>query len=189
MFTKDHCIFNPTIVDDSVPKSPLTIVVTSCRNILQMVLANDRTGRLLSYDPTTRNVKVLAQGLAGPVGLVVSNDSSYILITVIITEKIQKFYLTGPKANTIETLPTTILIPGNIERIGSRNEFIVPENTVAYVHYAIRINGSGSILANTSIAGPYENVSYVRDLQPHSVSLFIGSAFDSFIGKMTFIGL
>ncbi|KAI4364288.1 hypothetical protein MLD38_020399 [Melastoma candidum] len=152
------------------------------KNILQMVLANDRSGRLLSYEPATGNVKVLENGLAGPAGLAISNDGSYLLISVIITQTIQKFYLTGPKANTLETLPTSILRPGNIERIGSRDEFLVPENIGPVVHYAIKIDGNGIVLGNESIAGPYTNVSYLRDLQPLGDSIFIGSEFDTFVG-------
>ncbi|KAI4364286.1 hypothetical protein MLD38_020397 [Melastoma candidum] len=152
------------------------------KNITQMIIANDRSGRLLSYDPTTGNVKSLANGLAGPVGLAISNDGSYILITALITQTIQKFYLTGPKANTTETLPTSLSIPGNLERIGSLDEFLVPENIGPVVHYAIKIDGNGRVLANESIAGPYANVSYLRDLQALGDSIFIGSAFDNFVG-------
>lgn len=130
----------------------------------------------------------MAKGLAGPDSLAISNNSSYILITEIVSNMIQKFYLTGPKANTIETILTNILIPGNIKRIEPGNEFVVPENPVAYVHYALKINGSGGILANKTIAGPYASVPYVRDLQQKGISFFLGSTFAIFIGKVTFVG-
>ncbi|KAI4369197.1 hypothetical protein MLD38_017671 [Melastoma candidum] len=159
------------------------------KNTTQQIAANDTTGRLLSYEPLTGDVKVLAEGLAGPAGLDVSSNSSYILISEIVSNQIQKFYLKGPKASTIEPLLTNILIPGDIKRVGLGDEFVVPENPTAYVHYAIKINGSGSILANRSISGPYANVLYVRDMQQKGISFFLGSTFATFIGVVTFVAL
>ncbi|PKI70351.1 hypothetical protein CRG98_009231 [Punica granatum] len=54
-----------------------------------VVLTRDMTGRLLSYNPRTKELKVLLRGLAGPNGVAVSRGGSFLFFTEIVTMTIQ----------------------------------------------------------------------------------------------------
>ncbi|GMQ11131.1 hypothetical protein CsSME_00053888 [Camellia sinensis var. sinensis] len=64
----------------------------------------DATGRFMKYDPRTRQVSVLLRGLSRPSGVAVSSDRSFVLVSENSANRILKYWLRGPKANTAEIL-------------------------------------------------------------------------------------
>ncbi|KAF2312782.1 hypothetical protein GH714_040027 [Hevea brasiliensis] len=57
------------------------------------IISSDRSGRLLKYDPNSKKVTVLFQGLSFPNGVALSKDNSFILVAESGTFKILKFTL------------------------------------------------------------------------------------------------
>ena len=51
------------------------------RNVTQPNFVPDVSGRLLRYNPRTQEVKVLLRGLSAAVGLAVSSDGSFVLVS------------------------------------------------------------------------------------------------------------
>ncbi|CAL5362478.1 unnamed protein product [Camellia sinensis] len=90
------------------------VYFSDARNISQPNFKPDSTGRLLTYDPKTNQVKVLLRGLSGAGGPAVSVDSSLVLVGEYVNKRIQKYWLTGDKANTAEIF---LALPGNPSKI------------------------------------------------------------------------
>ncbi|XP_023536583.1 protein STRICTOSIDINE SYNTHASE-LIKE 10-like [Cucurbita pepo subsp. pepo] len=92
------------------------------------IVNGDRTGRLLKYDPRTKNVTILINGLAFPNGVALSTDSSFLLMAETGTLQILKFWLKGPKAQTTEIFAQLERFPDNIKRTDN-GEFWIAMNT------------------------------------------------------------
>ena len=63
-----------------------------------------RTGRLLQYDPETNEVTVLARNLFFANGVAVDKDETYVVQSETYAMRLSKYYLTGPKQGTLETV-------------------------------------------------------------------------------------
>lgn len=138
------------------------------------------------YEPTTGEVTVLASGLAGPTGMTISSDGSYLLVSEIVGSRILKYYLSGTNATAIETLTSCIYQPANIRRGQIGDYFYVSQNPMPYYHYLSRIDCTGAVQKNITINGPYKNVTYFRDARQVGFSFYIGSRYAPFIGLKTF---
>ncbi|KAI3416867.1 Str_synth domain-containing protein [Psidium guajava] len=159
-------------------------------NATQAYLTGDSTGRLLRFDPKTGQVAVLARGLSGPGGVAVAADSSYLLITEFIGGTVKKYFLTGPRANTIQTL-LNVSLASSISGTPA-GEFTLAESRESVrpiIHRALRINGNGMVLANVSIGGPYNNVTFLTAVQIYGPSVYIGSLYAAFVGRVPAVGL
>jgi sugar lactone lactonase YvrE len=60
------------------------------------------SGRLLSYDPSTDQVTVLARGLWFANGVAVDKKEDYLLYAETFSLRVAKYHLTGDKQGTIE---------------------------------------------------------------------------------------
>ena len=97
---------------------------------------------------------MLLEELAVAAGVAVSNNGSFVLVSEYAANRILRFWLTGPKANTAEVFLQLPGRPDNIKR-NSRNEFWV---AVSYVYgqspppvppvlpLALRVSEEGSVL-------------------------------------------
>ncbi|KAA8541124.1 hypothetical protein F0562_025130 [Nyssa sinensis] len=148
----------------------------------QLIRTNDTTGRLLKYDPKTKRVTVLLRGLAGPFGLAISRDRSYILISEFVRARIQKYWLTGPKANTTEVLLNLTGNPGNI-RITIRGDFwvAITVRSPTLELKGQRINGVGTILETVSFS-PEFNATLITEVNERGGTLYLGSLDKKFVG-------
>ncbi|XP_024930052.2 protein STRICTOSIDINE SYNTHASE-LIKE 12-like [Ziziphus jujuba] len=159
--------------------------VYTLRQFAQAVAANDASGRLLKYDPKTGQVTVLQRGLSGAAGVAVSLDSSYVLVTEYIANRIQKFWLRGPKANTSEILVTLEGRPDNIKRTPAGNFLVAVTiqnaSTQTIVATAVTINGVGNIRQSVSLGPPYDNTS-ISEVLKFRHSYYIGSLMADFLG-------
>ncbi|KAK4359387.1 hypothetical protein RND71_021616 [Anisodus tanguticus] len=69
------------------------------------------------YDIRTKQVTLLLSGLAGPAGVAVSADGSYVLVTELITYRVRKYWLKGEKANSSEVFANLMGYPDNHGRL------------------------------------------------------------------------
>lgn len=98
------------------------------------ILEHGGRGRVFVYDPSTRSVEVLMQGLDFANGVALSADQSFLLIAETGHYRIWKLWLEGPKAGSskllLENLPG---FPDNINR-GLNNRFwiglVAPRNAL-----------------------------------------------------------
>lgn len=154
-------------------------------NITQILQSKDNSGKLFKYDPKTRQFELLLSGLSVPGGVAVSEDGSYLLITELIAFRVRKFWLKGPKANSVEVLIKVDGLPDNIKRT-SRGDFWVAVNGVKGLTLApmgLKINGiTGDVIESRDLGIQYVNVP-VSEVQEFMAELFTGSPTQSFVGK------
>ncbi|XP_068642039.1 protein STRICTOSIDINE SYNTHASE-LIKE 10-like [Aristolochia californica] len=81
-----------------------------------VVSTGDRTGRLISYNPITKEVKVLLRGLPFPNGVSVSKNNSFLLISQTSTLNIMRYWLEGPQLGSYEFFACVPGYPDNIQK-------------------------------------------------------------------------
>ncbi|XP_072997144.1 protein STRICTOSIDINE SYNTHASE-LIKE 10 [Typha latifolia] len=86
------------------------------RQFLTAVISGDKTGRLLKFDPTSKEVQVLLDAMSFPNGVALSKDGSFLLIAETTTCRILKYWLQPPKASTFEVIAQLPGFPDNIKR-------------------------------------------------------------------------
>ncbi|XP_055962299.1 protein STRICTOSIDINE SYNTHASE-LIKE 11-like [Mercurialis annua] len=123
----------------------------------------------------------------GAAGVAVSGDGSYLLYTEFIAQRIQKYWLKGPKANTSEVLLTLPGRPDNIKRAPSGHDFWIAVNvpqspTQNNVLIAVKINGLGKLLRNISLSQDYNSTMITEVHEYVAGSLYISSKETNFIG-------
>lgn len=150
----------------------------------ELLAAGDSTGRLLSYNPKTKEVKVLMRGLKGAGGVGVSKDSSYVLVSEYMGGRIHKYFLMGPKTGESE-LFIKIPAPANIKRTFS-GEFIVSSNlliqeqeAMVVIPRGVRINEYGDVLETLIFGGIYNN-SMINEVQEYGDAYYVGSIYVNF---------
>ncbi|KAK3037105.1 hypothetical protein RJ639_031524 [Escallonia herrerae] len=139
------------------------------------LISSDTTGRLLKYDSRTRKVTVLLTGLAGPAGVAISKDGTYLLVSEFVSQRIQKYWLKGPSANKAEVLLNLKGNPDNIKRT-VRGDFwvAVTVSTPSPAVLGHRITGSGAILKTIKFS-PRFNSTSVSEVQEVKGALYLGS--------------
>ncbi|XP_074279638.1 protein STRICTOSIDINE SYNTHASE-LIKE 10-like [Silene latifolia] len=101
----------------------------------------DRTGRLLKYDPKTKDVTVLLDGLAFANGVALSENKDFVLVAETTASQIKRFWLTGPKAGSSEIFAKLTGKPDNINR-NNKGEFWVAQNPSK----PVKLNQFGEIM-------------------------------------------
>lgn len=139
----------------------------------------------MKYDIKTKRVTVLLKGLAGAAGTAVSPDGSFVLVTEFIGQRIQKYWLKGPKANTTEVLITFHGRPDNIKR-NPGGDFWVAVNQKTLIPLimlpeGIRLDANGTIRESLPISVQY-GLQSISEVQQFSGILYIGSLYGNFIG-------
>ncbi|KAA8541132.1 hypothetical protein F0562_025122 [Nyssa sinensis] len=157
-------------------------------NVTQIILSGDTTGRLLKYDPKSREVIVLLRGLSGATGVAVSKDGTFVLVTEFIGCRVRRYWLKGPKANSAEILINLRGNPDNIKRM-ALGDFWVAVNiqnqqgpTPITVAQGQRINKFGMVLETVTLAAEYNGTS-ISEVQEYGGALYIGSLFANFVGE------
>ncbi|XP_078435843.1 protein STRICTOSIDINE SYNTHASE-LIKE 10-like [Wolffia australiana] len=88
----------------------------SRRDFVVALLCGDATGRLMSYDPSTGELKVLAEGLSFANGIALSEDKSFIAVVETLHCRVLRYWLKTDKAGQIEILANLPGFPDNISR-------------------------------------------------------------------------
>jgi sugar lactone lactonase YvrE len=68
------------------------------RDFMLDVLEHGANGRLLAYDPRTRETRLLLGGLHFANGVAVAPDASYVLVAETTEYRVRRYWLAGPKA-------------------------------------------------------------------------------------------
>ncbi|KAL8230763.1 hypothetical protein R6Q57_000541 [Mikania cordata] len=147
----------------------------------------DSTGRFLRYNPHTRQVSVLLSGLSGGGGPAVSSDGTFVLVPEFSGNRISKYWLAGPKANTVELLLNNIGNPNKIKRAERFGEFWVALS-VGFIPRAplitpqgVRFSSNGVVLQTVSFATEFFNKT-ISLVQEQNEKLYVGSRLTNFIG-------
>ncbi|XP_071723651.1 protein STRICTOSIDINE SYNTHASE-LIKE 2-like [Rutidosis leptorrhynchoides] len=86
------------------------------RNYIQTLLTGDASGRLMKYDPTTKQVTVLVNNLAFPNGVLMSDDGNYIFVVEMLKKRVIKYWIKTEKVGTIEVFARLPGAPDNIHK-------------------------------------------------------------------------
>ena len=78
-------------------------------------LEGQASGQLLTYDPRTRQTRVVLDGLRNPNGVALGPDEAFVLISETIGYTVKKLWLKGPQAGEVEVIiPDLPAMPDNI---------------------------------------------------------------------------
>ncbi|KAI3913375.1 hypothetical protein MKW92_001500 [Papaver armeniacum] len=94
------------------------------RNFIQLVSSGDNTGRLLKYNPNTKETTVLIRNLQFPNGLTMSKDKSFLIICEGSIGRLSRYWLQGEKAGAFEVFAILHGFPDNV-RTNDKGEFWV----------------------------------------------------------------
>uniref|UniRef100_A0A7N0VK27 Strictosidine synthase conserved region domain-containing protein n=1 Tax=Kalanchoe fedtschenkoi TaxID=63787 RepID=A0A7N0VK27_KALFE len=94
------------------------------RNFLQLVFSGDSSGRVLKYDPLTKETTVLVRNLQFPNGVSLSKDGSFFIFCEGSIGRLRKYWLKSEKAGTSEVLAVLPGFPDNV-RTNKDGEFWV----------------------------------------------------------------
>ncbi|KAK8950558.1 Strictosidine synthase 1 [Platanthera guangdongensis] len=81
-----------------------------------VVITGDATGRLMKYDPATKEVSVLLSGLKFPNGVAVSRDRAFVLVASTTECLVWRYWLQGSRSGQLETFAQLPGYPDNIKR-------------------------------------------------------------------------
>ncbi|XVE74454.1 hypothetical protein DITRI_Ditri12bG0018600 [Diplodiscus trichospermus] len=104
-------------------------VIFQRRYVLLSIVTFDRSGRLLKYDPRTKEVAVMYKGLAFPNGVALSKDNSFLLVSESTKMRVLKFRLEDEaKGYVPDQFAQLSRTPDNIKR-NANGEFWVALNS------------------------------------------------------------
>ncbi|XP_027368811.1 protein STRICTOSIDINE SYNTHASE-LIKE 12-like [Abrus precatorius] len=154
----------------------------------ELVRRRDSSGSLFSFDPSTNQTKALMRGLAFPSGVAVSRDGSFVLVSEFLTNRIHRFWLRGPKANSSEIFSQLTGSPDNIRRNPNgqfwvaMNSFIgpPPPPRPTTVPSGLRINENGIVLQIVSLAQEFGS-DQVSEVHEFNGTLYCGSLRASYV--------
>ncbi|KAF9589149.1 hypothetical protein IFM89_019465 [Coptis chinensis] len=111
------------------------------RNFMQLVFSGDDSGRVLKYNPTTKETTVLVRNLQFPNGVSLSKDKSFFVFCEGSIGRLRRYWLKGEKAGSSEVFAILPGFPDNV-RTNENGEFWVCAYTVVgsvvsyiYSHY------------------------------------------------------
>ncbi|CAM6120204.1 unnamed protein product [Calypogeia fissa] len=79
-----------------------------------LLMEGDNSGRLLKYDPETKNTTVLLHNLRYPNGVALSKDGNFLLIASTTNNRVWRYWLQGSKTGTLEDFADQPGYPDNV---------------------------------------------------------------------------
>ncbi|CAH9081663.1 unnamed protein product [Cuscuta epithymum] len=155
------------------------------RDYSKIISTGDSTGRLLRFDPNTKQVRVLHDGLAFPNGIVLSRDNSYLLVVESQKNQILKFPLSNNRTRTPSVFARVDRFADNIRRNGE-GDYWVALNTAreGYTEpVGLKFDENGRLIqvVNGDIGNTLEFVSHVEQ---HNGRMWFGSPRQSYVGTI-----
>ncbi|ESQ27764.1 hypothetical protein EUTSA_v10019730mg [Eutrema salsugineum] len=162
--------------------------ITKTSEVFIAVGLKDASGKLFKYDPATKAVTVLMESLSGAAGCAVSSDGSFVLVSEFIKSNIKRYWITGPKAGTIDdNFSNYVSNPDNIRRIGSTGNFWVAsvKNKVVMPTdpSAVKIDSNGKVLQTIFLKNEFGNT-LLSEANEFDGKLYIGTLTGPFAGVM-----
>ncbi|CAM0951154.1 unnamed protein product [Alopecurus aequalis] len=168
---------------------------------LLVVLTGDATGRLMRYDPRTRNVTVLRSGLAFANGVAVSADRTHLVVAETSTCRLLRHWLRGPVAGETEVLAELPGYPDNVRPVrGGRDGYWVGMNrdkdwadsgttpkSMSAVRVVVPAGGARNGTVATALRGFGDAT--VSEVVERNGSLWIGSVDTPYVGLFKFASL
>nr|CAA37671.1 strictosidine synthase precursor [Catharanthus roseus] len=162
----------------------------SPEGVEEIMNTSDRTGRLMKYDPSTKETTLLLKELHVPGGAEISADGSFVVVAEFLSNRIVKYWLEGPKKGSAEFL-VTIPNPGNIKRNSDGHFWVSSSEELdggqhgSVVSRGIKFDGFGNILQVIPLPPPYEG-EHFEQIQEHDGLLYIGSLSHSSVGILVY---
>ncbi|CAI8616103.1 unnamed protein product [Vicia faba] len=94
------------------------------RNFMQLVFSGDDSGKVLKYNPTTKETTVLVRNVQFPNGISLSKDGSFFVFSEGTIGRLRKYWLKGEKAGTSEIFAVLHGAPDNV-RVNEDGDFWV----------------------------------------------------------------
>ncbi|KAJ4971440.1 hypothetical protein NE237_004539 [Protea cynaroides] len=94
------------------------------RNFMMLVFSAEDSGRVLKYDPVTKETTILVHNLQFPNGLSLSKDGSFFIFCESCPGRLMRYWLKGEKAGTTEVFAILPGFPDNV-RTNEKGEFWV----------------------------------------------------------------
>lgn len=116
-----------------------------------------------------------------------SMDGRFVLVPELSAKRISKYWLLGPKANTVEGFLSFDGNPNKVKRAERFGEFWVAISvgyippTPLIIPQGVRFNSNGVVLKTVSFATQFPNKS-ISVVQEQNGKLYVGSRFTNFIG-------
>ncbi|CAL5211680.1 unnamed protein product [Lathyrus oleraceus] len=94
------------------------------RNFFQLAASGDDSGKVLKYNPTTKETTVLVRNIQFPNGISLSKDGSFFIFCEADIGRLRKYWLKGEKAGTSEIIAIVPGPPDNV-RVNEDGDFWV----------------------------------------------------------------
>lgn len=94
------------------------------RQFVNATASGDKTGRLMKYDKSIKQVTILLQGLSFANGVALSKDRTFVLVAETSACRITRYWLKGPNVGTHDIFAQLPGFPDNV-RMNSKGEFWV----------------------------------------------------------------
>lgn len=169
------------------------------------------TGRLLSYDPRSRRVRVHMDGLFFANGVSVAANDEYVLVSETGKARIQRLWLKGPKAGTVDTFidqlpaaPDNINIDSNgllwiampslrdsldsaaghpfLRELFSVAPDVVLESLTSPISFVLAVDTQGQVVHN--LQDPMRRFPFITSAMPCNGLLLLGSLRTTALGVL-----
>ncbi|CAI0552716.1 unnamed protein product [Linum tenue] len=170
------------------------------------IITSDRSGRLLRYDPRSKKLEVLSEGLAFPNGVALSKDRSFLLVAESSTMRILKFplllllhhdddhdQLMSSSPVVPELFAQLGRFPDNIKRNPSGDFWVALNSGRGRIlknkkmdPVGVKLSEDGEVVKVVDGGGgdALNSVSEVLEAEGGEGGLWIGSAVQSFVGRI-----
>ncbi|KAE9616791.1 hypothetical protein Lal_00034830 [Lupinus albus] len=103
------------------------------RNFIQLVFSGDDSGRVLKYNPASKETTVLVRNIQFPNGISLSKDGSFFVFCEGVIGRLSKYWLKGDKAGTSEIFAILPGFPDNV-RVNENGDFWVALHCRRYMY-------------------------------------------------------
>ncbi|XP_030452973.2 protein STRICTOSIDINE SYNTHASE-LIKE 10 [Syzygium oleosum] len=143
------------------------------RQFMNSCLSGDKSGRLMKYDKSSKELKVLLRGIAFANGVALSEEGLFLLVAETATCRILRLWLKGPNAGKFDVFAELPGYPDNVRR-NSRGEF--------WVGLHAKKGPIGRFLLSNPLIGNFALRLPISFQQLHS--LFVGGKADAIAVKL-----
>ncbi|CAH9081694.1 unnamed protein product [Cuscuta epithymum] len=151
------------------------------RDFSQIISNGDSTGRLLRFDPTTKQVNVLYSGLAFSNGIVLSGDNTYLLVVESTRNQILKFPLSNSEIGTPSVFARVDRFPDNIRRNNQGNYWVAlntPRGGYSEDLLGVLFDENGRAIQVVN----GDTLEFVSEIEEHNGRMWFGSPRQPYVG-------